>query len=298
MLLSVFSCYNYRFCLMPEKSRFLSVKDSIASFLNSGLKTRLQDSEDSLRIFEHDMEIAGKIQRNILPESVPAIAGYDIGAVFKPAKEVGGDFYDFIPLLSATDSMGIVVADVEDKGLPAAMYALLAHGMLYSTLSAYSRATPVKALSFLNMELRHIVREQVSLTMFLGELDPKNHTFKYARAGHERPMAFDSAGHWLLGEARTQGQPLNMFDDPDFDTGSFSFPPGGTVLLFTDGIADETGPDDQMYGHASIARAIVQNPELPAQALCDLVMEDLELHRDGTPQYDDYTLVAIKRKNQ
>lgn len=100
MLLSVFSCYNCRFCLMPEKSRFLSVKDSIASFLNYGLKTRLQDSEDSLRIFEHDMEIAGKIQRNILPESVPAIAGYDIGAVFKPAKDVGGDFYDFIPILS------------------------------------------------------------------------------------------------------------------------------------------------------------------------------------------------------
>ncbi|OGG04819.1 hypothetical protein A2Z33_05920 [Candidatus Gottesmanbacteria bacterium RBG_16_52_11] len=237
------------------------------------------------------MEFAGRIQTSILPEFTPAIGGYDTGAGLRQSQEVGGDFYFFMPLLSGPGRTAFIIADVMDKGLPAATYALMTVSKLHSILSLYGRATPATTLMELNLELRHLIKEDTFITCHIVELDSNSHRVKYAIMGHPPMIAQDQDGNPLIGILRGS-HPLNMVDDPDITFGSLDFPPGATIVLYTDGLTEQHGD----FGRPELESLVSENRDLPAQELCDQIMGGMDGSGKYDPRNDDCAVVVLKRR--
>lgn len=266
----------------------------------SGLEKQLRDSSDYLkRCSEAEKSLlqAGIIQRSILPEKPPVVPGYDIAAMMQPARGVGGDFFDYFPGFSGPDITGIVVGDVMDKGVAAAMYMSLVHGMIHAGLSLSDDFTADSLLLWLNSRLMEISDSKSYVTMLGGVLDSKNHTFSFARAGHIQPLLYNSSGRiTYCGDAKI-GQPLGMFQNPKISKDKIKIPKGSFITIYSDGLSDETDLDDQPLGIFKLTEIISDYKDLPAEGICSSVMERLKEYRAGTPPYDDCTLMVIKRES-
>jgi serine phosphatase RsbU (regulator of sigma subunit) len=250
--------------------------------------------EDCIQI-DKDIEKAGEVQKSILPQELPYIEGYDISAIMEPARIVGGDFYDFMPTLTGPQNMGIVMGDVTDKGLSAGLYMFLVHGMMHAGLSLVKDFTPEELLIWLNLELLEVTKGDTFITMIYGILDSAEHRFRFARAGHELPYLFSSEGRQLYKANYAEGQPLGIFNVPKLHKDIINIPKGGLLALYSDGLIDETDPEDKTYGRAKLESLIRHNIELPAGEICEKVMGDLSDYRAGTPPYDDCSLMLIRR---
>ena len=252
---------------------------------------------------DHEIVLAEKIQQSILPKDAPYLEGYEISAYMKPAKVVAGDFYGYIPLLSGPKTIGLYVGDVVDKGIPAALYMMLANGILRAGLSLTKEMSPEDTLLWLNLQLLQLMPDieddanhhNMNLTMVYGILDAQKHEFSYARAGHEIPYLIDSSGTFLHNENGI-GQPLGFLTAPLLDTSTLNIPPGGILVLHTDGIKDETNFKNQFFGNKRLEDLLVQNRSKSATEICSVVNQELISYRDNTSQHDDYTLMIIKRK--
>lgn len=238
---------------------------------------------------KHELEIARQIQTSILPKTVPYPPGYEFGVLISPARAVGGDFYDFIPLPGK--KLGIVVGDVSDKGVPAALYM----SMVYSLVRAEARRrqSPELVLSAVNRQLEEIDVTRMYVTLIYGVLDLKRHTLTYARAGHPPPILFDQHAKRLHLEDAI-GQPLGMLAKPQFDRQSVTIPPGGLILFFTDGIIEAADPNDQLFDLPLLQAVLQEGTNLSAQAICQEIFARLLAFTGDVPQQDDLTLMCIK----
>ncbi len=241
---------------------------------------------------ERELEVARRIQRSLLPHSLPRYPGCDFGALMAPMSAVGGDFFDFLPL--GDDLLGIVVGDVSDHGVPAALFMAITVTLLRA--EARADAAPAAVLRSVGRKLLAVNDAELFVTALYGLLDTRTREFVYARAAHEPPVVFDAAGS-PLPHTRGRGQLLGISEDPQMDVQRLVLPPGGTLLLYTDGVREATAPDGALFGAEGLHLAVADcHPgRATAQAICEELLVRVATHRGAaTPQQDDITLVALK----
>src|SRR5437016_800874 len=241
---------------------------------------------------ERELEVARGIQQSMVPRNLPHLPGFDFGARMMPARAVGGDFFDFIPLSEST--LGIVIGDVSGKGVPAALFMALTSNLLRAV--AWRASSVSDALRHVHQQLLGINDAGMFVTLLYGVLNAATREFHYARAGHELPLLYDARGE-LVALSFTDGQPLGAMDEILLDEQTVVLPSGSTVLLYTDGVTDVLDSQDNPFGLERLHQALLTQRSAPAQVLCETLLEMISAHRAATPQYDDITLVAVQAKS-
>jgi sigma-B regulation protein RsbU (phosphoserine phosphatase) len=243
-----------------------------------------------LKRLEDEMAIARKTQRSILPSRNPRKNGYEFGSLIMPARAIGGDFFDYIPLNE--DRLGIVIGDVSDKGLPAALFMALT----FSLLRAESEKSddPRQILTHVNHYLLKMNALGMFVTLIYAVLDFRSGKLNYARAGHVLPILIDEKGYEIALPMQT-GQPLGLFDEMELDVQQAVLPPGGTALFFTDGLneaGDELGKE---FGFSRIVQVLQARQAGSAKSMCKGLWEAVQTHCQGSPHKDDFAALVVKR---
>lgn len=241
---------------------------------------------------EHSLQVARKIQYSILPNKIPQMDGYDIGALMMPAQAVGGDFYGVYPL--DEDHMALIVGDVSDKGIPAAIFMAQSHALLRASIE--SGVSTTIALERVNSLLMEMNEQSLFVTVIYGILNKSNGELRYARAGHELPLILDPATGEVSSPEVGQGMALGLFDHPILEERTITIPAGGFMLLYSDGPADNRNADGIRFSDQGLSRVVKQfGTQIPAQQTCQAIYDTVVEFQNGTPQFDDVTLLAVRR---
>lgn len=239
---------------------------------------------------ERELKVAADIQLSILPDVLPAVAGFDFGARILPARRVGGDFYDVFPINEM--HTGIVIGDVADKGVPAALFMARAHALIMA--EADTGMTAGEVLKLANGHITHLQKSAQFVTALYGILDTQTCDFAYARAGHEPPLLLKYDGT-VERIPHGVGMSLGLWDIITLDEQVVKLEPGSTLVLFTDGMTDCRDPNGVAFGLERIKTTLSDMAGLPAQEICDRLFNTLMSYQNGASQDDDVTLVAIHR---
>ena len=239
---------------------------------------------------EKELEISGRIQQSILPEELPVSTGYDFGALMIPARAVGGDFYTFVKL--GKERLGIVVGDVSDKGVPAALFMALTYSLIRA--EAVRTRSPLQAFKNTNKQLLEMNASGMFITLVYGILDYGSGDFHFARAGHPSPYVLDGRGK-VIQVPLSPGQPLGLFDDLPIDVQSINLPPGGTLLLYSDGVSETVSQQGVEFGAEMLQHTMQTCRSQSAQQICERLWQDVQVHGENQPQQDDFTSVVVKR---
>jgi sigma-B regulation protein RsbU (phosphoserine phosphatase) len=256
-------------------------------------KRTLPGVAEQLKTLQEDLEVARRIQHRLLPEP-PSVPGYDIAALYQPAGEVGGDFYDFLPIDGAQHAL--LIADASGKGLAGALLMVEARAMIRALVSP-SR-TPRDILVDLNRVLLRDLDRGMFVTLFLAFLDAEQHVLSTASAGHT-PMLVHRARTGVVEPHAPPGLVVGaaaekMFVD-GLGEGRLQLGPGDRALLFTDGASELMNPVQVEYGLERLDRFLTRNRGGTSAEFLRRLGDDLELHRAGQPPSDDITLLAVTR---
>lgn len=236
---------------------------------------------------DQELKVAQLIQQQFLPQEAPAPAGWSVLPHYRPAREVGGDFYDFIPLPEGR--IGLVVGDVTDKGVPAAMVMATTHSILRT--DAPRVVDPGAVLSRANDLLCAEMPPKMFVTCLYAVLDPATGHLRFANAGHNLPCIHTAEG---VVEPRATGMPLGLIPGLAYDEQEVTIAPGSTVLLYSDGVIEAHNPERELYGFPRIRELVGRTP--PGDGIVRAVLDDLdEFTGPGWEQEDDITLVSISR---
>ncbi|NIV35517.1 MAG: SpoIIE family protein phosphatase [Anaerolineae bacterium] len=238
---------------------------------------------------ERELELAREIQRRMLPKTFPRLAGFDCAAASRPARQVGGDFYDVISL--GSDRVGLVMADVSGKGMPAALFMALTRSLMRA--EAQRSVSPKEALLRVNNLLFEMSRTELFVTVLYGVLDLSTSTFCYARAGHERALYHSP----LRDECRFlegEGMFLGMVEPVVVEELCIDLLPGDRIVLFSDGITDANSADGRLFGRQRLAAVIAEPAETTAQGSIDGVFQRVAEFQAGSEQFDDMALLVAR----
>jgi serine phosphatase RsbU (regulator of sigma subunit)/anti-sigma regulatory factor (Ser/Thr protein kinase) len=259
-----------------------------APALRVGQLVREQEAEAVTRQrFEQELEVARLIQQNFLPKELPELPGWQVAAYYQPAREVGGDFYDVIPLPDGR--VGFVVGDVTDKGVPAALVMSATRSVLRA--SAQRLIEPGTVLERVNEHLCPDMPEKMFVTCLYGVLDPASGLLRFANAGHDVPYVKTADG---VEELRARGMPLGLMPGMKYEEKEAVLAPGESVLLHSDGIVEAHDPDREMFGFPRLKQTVAD--ALGGQQLIDRVLRDLAGFTGArAEQEDDITMVTLER---
>ncbi|HEY9076983.1 MAG TPA: SpoIIE family protein phosphatase [Anaerolineaceae bacterium] len=232
------------------------------------------------------------IMESILDSVSPTHPIYDFGMRMIPAKAVGGDFFDFIPL--SRDRIGIAIGDVSDKGLPAALFMAVTRSLLQA--EAHRGGSPDKVLQRVNRNIIDMNNAAMFITVFFGILDFRSHEFSYCRAGHEIPFLV-TADHNSIPLQRGQGQPLGIIDELIVDVQTIIIPPGGTLILYSDGVPDALDPNEIPFSRERLESELKNLRFNSAQEACNQIVSMIMTYQGTAAQFDDITLCAIHRND-
>jgi len=234
---------------------------------------------------EQELRVAQLIQQNFLPRQLPDLPGWQVAAYYKPAREVGGDFYDFIELDDGR--VAVVIGDVTDKGVPAAMVMAAARSVLRSAASQTS--SPGEVLQRANDLLCPDIPERMFVTCLYAVVDPASGRIRFANAGHNLPFARSSHG---AVELRATGMPLGLLPGMDYEEVEAVLAPGEALLLYSDGITEAHDTEREMFGTSRLGENVVGGD----RDLIDGVLTSLQRFTgSGWEQEDDITLVTLRR---
>jgi len=279
------------FAEIREKTRKVEEQAKELVEWNAALETRVAEHVtqlERLSRLEHELSLASEIQMSMLPRSIPSLDGYEFSARMIPAKSVGGDFFDFIPL--GDNLMGIAIGDVSDKGIPAALFMAMVRSLLRA--EAHPGRSPRRVLRSVSRHLMDMNDNEMFVTIIYGILDGSTHRFHYARAGHEAPVFFDGRGH-VERMPTTNGQALGVFDEVALDEQTVDLARGG-LLLYSDGIPEATNRLHVPFGHDEMLRTIARLQDATAREACDRLTAAVARHQAGAVQHDDMTLVVVR----
>jgi serine phosphatase RsbU (regulator of sigma subunit)/anti-sigma regulatory factor (Ser/Thr protein kinase) len=236
---------------------------------------------------EQELKVAQLIQQQFLPRELPDIASWSVAAYYRPAREVGGDFYDFIELPAG--QIGLVVGDVTDKGVPAALVMATTHSLLRA--EAPRLIEPSQVLERVNELLVGDMPPKMFVTCLYAVLDPKTGSLKYANAGHNLPYVSTEDG---VIEFRATGMPLGLLPRMSYVQKEATLAPGENMLLHSDGLAEAHNPDREMFGFPRLAK--LMESRLGGEKLIDELLKELDdFVGSDWEQEDDITLVTLRR---
>jgi serine phosphatase RsbU (regulator of sigma subunit) len=237
---------------------------------------------------ERELELARQVQQSMLPATFPEVPGCRVVARNQPARQVGGDFYDVIAL--DADHYGIVVADVSDKGMPAALYMALTRSLLHA--EARRELSPRAVLASVNRLLLELGDQPMFVTVFYGVVDTISRQFIFARAGHDRPLLLRDGG---LQELSGRGIALGVLGTEDFylSEEAITLACRDRLVFFTDGLTDVITPDEEPFGLPRLKALFREHAGLPAMDLCEAVFADLAAYHGEAEPFDDMTLLVV-----
>jgi sigma-B regulation protein RsbU (phosphoserine phosphatase) len=234
------------------------------------------------------------VQSSLLPRETPQVAGWEFAARWKPARQVSGDFYDFLSLDGG--QLGLVLGDVSDKGMPAALFMALSRSIIRASLG--HAPSPAEAITRANRLICADASGGMFVTLFCALLDPGTGEFTYVNAGHNPPLLCQ-AGGGAEGERPVKltrtGMALGVLDDALFEQRTVVLSPGDFALLYTDGVTDAMGTRDQPFGLERLERAAVEHRDASAPGILDALTAGLDEHIGASAQFDDIAAMVAKR---
>jgi serine phosphatase RsbU (regulator of sigma subunit) len=249
---------------------------------------RLKQEAHARERVEQELHVARRIQQASLPEAVPALEGWDISPNYRPAREVGGDFYDFLELEDGR--LGLVVGDATGKGVPAALVMSTTCGMLRAVTQA-SDYSPGEVLQRVNEALATRIPANMFVTCFYGVLDPKSGSFAYANAGHDLPYVRRGGD---AEELMARGMPLGLMPGMTYEEKEIELEAGEAALFYSDGLVEAHNPEGEMFGFPRLQALVAEHAE--GEPLVDFMMEELySFTGERWEQEDDITLVTLQR---
>jgi predicted ester cyclase len=251
------------------------------------LGQRLEQEIRERERVEQELRVARSIQQASLPEEVPQLEGWQITPYYRPAREVGGDFYDFH--LLSDGRLGVVVGDATGKGVPAALVMSTTCGML--RLAAQSYSSPGQMLQRVNEVLCPYIPANMFVTCFYALLDPESGLLRYANAGHDLPYLHHDG---KAKELRARGMPLGLMPGMSYEEKEDSLEVGDGTLLYTDGLVEAHDPQREMFGFPRLQELVSEHGE--EESLEEALLEELySFVGEGWEQEDDITLVTLQR---
>jgi serine phosphatase RsbU (regulator of sigma subunit) len=263
-------------------------------FSPEGKVVETWDSYDQLSLMrqstEQELKLARSIQRASLPEEVPQLEGWQISPYYQPAREVGGDFYDFH--LLSEGRVGLVVGDATGKGVPAALVMSTTCGMLQAVSRTLDSSSPGEVLEQVNETLLARIPANMFVTCFYAILEPQSGTLSYANAGHDLPYLRRGDGD--CNELRARGMPLGLMPGMGYEEKEIVLEEGEAALFYSDGLVEAHGPKGEMFGFPRLQALMAKHGS--ERSLGNLLLEELySFVGEGWEQEDDITLLTLER---
>jgi sigma-B regulation protein RsbU (phosphoserine phosphatase) len=239
---------------------------------------------------QQELEIARHVQMAILPQAPPQLPELDLDGRMVPAKEVGGDFYDYFTI--DAERIGIVVADVSGKGVPAALFMAITRTLLKAT--ALFIPSPAACVERLNNLLAAENEQMMFVTLIYGVIEPRTGRFTYTNAGHNHPYRIDATGG-LAPLPATGGMAAAVMEDVAYREATLQLEPGDTIFLFTDGVTEAIDSEDREFGTASLEAVLGREAAGSAvREVGEKVIEAVRVFAGDAPQADDITCVTLR----
>ena len=246
------------------------------------------ESRDKLVALQNELGVASKIQQSILPTRFPDRPGCRIFANMKPARNVGGDFFDVIHL--SDGRIGIAIADVSDKGVPAALFMMSCRTLIKG--AAIGKTDPGEVLHEVNQLLQEDNDAAMFVTVFYGVYDPDSRRFHYANGGHNSPLVVHADGS-SAELPLTGGIALGLMPDLDYDNNTVTLDPGDLIVMYTDGVTEAFDEQGNQFGTERLQEVFAGVEPTDVQAANRSVFEAVEKFAGDTPQSDDITCVTL-----
>lgn len=253
------------------------------------LTTRLEETNARL---ERELRLAGTLQTSFLPVTLPDVPGWRMAACLQPASQTSGDFYAVIPLPSG--DLGLLIADVVDKGISAALMMAMSWGLFWTYASEHPQ-DPDRVFAAVNRSLLQFLGGEQFLTAFYGVLDPKSGRLSYVNAGHSPPIWLQS-GRGQQQKLGLTGMPLGLFDDSRWDVVTATLQPTDGLVLYTDGVTEAQRPGSALFGADGLDMALSETRGQDAHRIVEAILAAVESHAGGAAQSDDIALLVVTRE--
>ncbi len=243
---------------------------------------------------ERELQMARKVQAGLLPQEKPSIPGWAFSTRWKPAREVGGDYYDFIP--APAGKLGLIIADVTDKGMPAALFMASTRSIMRASMPL--ALTPAEGITQANRLISAESEDGLFVTLFYGLLNPETGEFTYVNAGHNPPLVFqynETACPGELQQLKATGLQLGMDADSIYKQGTLNLQAGDFVLLYTDGVTDALDAEKNDFGMSRLQEVVSANCTAAPEELLDALQKAMDNFTGLAAPYDDMTMLVIKR---
>lgn len=245
-------------------------------------------------IITRELLMAGKIQADILPEKPPLLPGWEFAAKLESARETSGDFYDFIPLNNG--NWGIVVADVTDKGMGAALFMALTSTLL-RTYSVRYPTLPALAMDVVNDRILSDTRGSMFVTAFYGVLEPHTGRMRYVNAGHPPACLVSTHRSKPVDRLGPTGKALGLIENSHWQQKICRLGPGDVVVLYTDGITEAQNPRGEFFGEGRLMEVIRSKSHRPAAEIQEAVLSAVHSFVGDSPRQDDIAIVVIRKRS-
>jgi serine phosphatase RsbU (regulator of sigma subunit)/predicted ester cyclase len=253
-------------------------------------KQRLVQEISKRERIAQELRVARRIQQASLPKEVPQLEGWQISPYYQPAREVGGDFYDFFDLEEG--QVGVVVGDATGKGMPAALVAEATSNMLRAVAQALDSSSPGEVLERVNETLMARIPPNMFVTCFYATLDPKSGRLLYANAGHDLPYLRRRGSE--CEELRARGMPLGLMAGMSYEQKEIVLDAGETALFYSDGLVEAHDPKGEMFGFPRLQELVADQGE--ERRLEGILLEELySFVGEGWEQEDDITFLTLRR---
>ncbi len=276
-----------------EVSQLTGTFNQMVNDLRTNIEARIEETA-ARQAVERELLVARKIQESLLPMLRPPFPDrteFELHADNLPAKFMAGDFFDFWFVDDKT--LVIVMADVSGKGVPAAMFMAITRTLLRTF--TVPEQTPAQIVTHVNDVLLTDNKESLFVTLFLGFYDINTGLLTYANAGHNPPLMLRADGR-VEHVADATGTIVGVIDEARYDNGQIPFAVGDTLVLFTDGVTEATGPDGEMMEEAGLAEFLSEAGQLSIDKLCDGIVAYADAFRESDAQ-DDITVLTLRRKS-
>lgn len=274
-------------------SRSPSARELPGKGAESPTTTQVYAGEERGVTRDRELRMAGRIQADILPERAPAIPGWEVAAVLKSARETSGDFYDFIQF--DRDRWGIVVADVTDKGIGAALFMALSSTLIRTYAGRYP-TLPALTMNIVNDRILKDTRGSMFVSAFYGVLEPHLGRLRYANAGHPPAMLTGlQKGKKWVDKLPPTGMALGMIENAHWRQKVVKLTPGDVMMLYTDGITEAENSRGQFFGEQRLIELLRSKGSCPASEIQASVLSEVEAFVGDPSHLDDIALIVIKR---